>query len=149
MTQRHSTLVAILLGGLVAGTVDVFAASAINGFADPVRILKFIAAGVIGLPDARAGGAGVAVAGYVLQITMSMIIAAIYNIGAMALPVLRQRWLPAGIAFGVPVFLVMTYVVLPLSAAGNGMPPFTVKQAMNLIAMLVFGAIVGFFARAK
>lgn len=149
MTRRHSIPLAILLGGIVAGTVDIGAASAINGFIDPLRILKFIAGGLIGLPAARAGGNEVAILGYGLQVGMATIIAAIYNLSAEWLPVLRRRWLPAGIAFGVPVFLVMTYVVVPLSAIGGGPPPFTIKQAMNLAAMLLFGAIVGYFARAK
>jgi hypothetical protein len=148
MRSRHSFLVAVLLGGIIAGTIDVFAASAINGFVDPLRILRFIAGGLIGLPAARAAGLNASALGYGLQVGMSVLIAAIYNLGAMILPVLRRHWLPAGLAFGIGVFLVMTYVVVPLSAIGGGMPPFTQKQAMNLVAMLVFGTIIAWFARA-
>jgi uncharacterized membrane protein YagU involved in acid resistance len=90
----------------------------------------------------------IAVLGAALQIAMAIVIAAIYAVGASLLPVLRRRWLAAGLAFGVVVFAVMTYVVVPLSAVGAGMPPFTVKQAFNLAAMLLFGAIIAWFARA-
>jgi len=148
MRSRHSFLVAVLLGGIIAGTVDIFAASAINGFVDPMRILRFIAGGLIGLPAAKAGGLNSSALGFALQIGMSVLIALIYNVGATILPVLRRHWLPAGLAFGVGVFLVMTYVVVPHSAIGGGMPPFTEKQAMNLVAMLVFGTIIAWFARA-
>jgi hypothetical protein len=148
MRGRHSMLVAILLGGAVAGVVDILAASAINGFIDPLRICRVIAAGLIGLPAARAGGMQAAALGFALQVGMGIIIAAIYSIGAMILPILRRRWLIAGILFGIPVFVVMTYLVVPLSAVGGGMPPFTVKQAMNFAAMLLFGVIVAWFARA-
>jgi uncharacterized membrane protein YagU involved in acid resistance len=149
MRARHSAAVAILLGGAIAGIVDIGAASAINGFIDPLRIMRVIAAGVVGLPAARAGGLQLAALGLVLQVAMSVLIAAIYNVGAVILPVLRRQWLLAGLAFGVGVFVVMTYVVVPLSAVGGGMPPFTVKQALNLVAMLVFGTIIAWFARAR
>ena len=149
MRGHHSAIVAILLGGTIAGLVDIGAASAINGFVDPLRILRFIAGGLIGLPAAKAGGTETAALGLALQIAMSLIIATIYGIGATFLPVLRRQWLPAGLAFGVGVFAVMTYVVVPLSAIGGGMPPFTQKQALNLLAMLLFGTIIAWFAQAK
>ncbi len=149
MRGHHSAIVAILLGGTIAGIVDIGAASAINGFADPLRITRFIAGGLIGLPAAKAGGLQSSALGLVLQVAMSILIATIYNFGASLLPVLRRHWLPAGLAFGVGVFIVMTYVVVPLSAIGGGMPPFTVKQAENLVAMLVFGTIIAWFARGE
>jgi hypothetical protein len=148
MRAVHSTAVAVVLGGAVAGIVDIGAASAINDFVDPLRIMRVIAAGLIGLPAATAGGLQTAMLGLALQVGMGVIIAAIYNVGAHILPMLRRHWLPAGIAFGIPVFVVMTYVVVPLSAVGGGMPPFTLKQALNLVAMLVFGTIIAWFARA-
>ncbi len=149
MRGRHSAVAAALLGGTIAGIVDIGAASALNGFINPVRILKFIAAGLIGLKAAKAGGMEIAALGLALQIGMGIIIAAIFVVASNLLPVLKRHWLPAGLAYGVPVFLVMTYVVVPLSAIGGGMPPFTVKQALNLVAMLVFGTIIAWFARAK
>jgi hypothetical protein len=149
MQMRHSFLTAVIVGGAVAGIIDIGAASAINGFVDPLRICKFIAGGLIGLKAARAGGMETAALGLALQVAMGILIALIYNLGASLLPVLRRHWLPAGLAFGIPVFIVMTYVVLPLSAIGGGMPPFTARQAMNLVAMLLFGVIVAWFGRAK
>jgi hypothetical protein len=149
MQMRYSFAAAVVLGGAIAGIVDIGAASAINGFVDPVRICKFIAGGLIGLKAARAGGMEVAALGLALQVAMGILIALIYNIGASILPVLRRHWLWAGLAFGFPVFAVMTYVVLPLSAIGGGMPAFNAKQAMNLAAMLLFGVIVAWFGRAK
>ena len=149
MRARHSFLAAVVFGGAVAGIVDIGAASAINGFVAPLRICKFIAGGMIGLKAARAGGIEIAALGLVLQVGMGILIALVYNIGASLLPILRRHWLSAGLAFGVPVFIVMTYVVLPLSAIGGGIPAFTATQAMNLVAMLLFGAIVAWFARAK
>lgn len=148
MGGRHSTVAAIVLGGIVAGAIDIAAASAINGFINPLGILKFIAAGLIGLPAAKAGGIQIAALGAALQIGMSVLIAAIYAAGATALPVLRRHWLPAGLAFGVGVFFVMEYVVFAHSAIGRA-PAFTpLSFALNMAAMLLFGTIVAWFARA-
>lgn len=150
MRGRHSIVVAILLGGIVAGTIDIGAASAINGFVDPLRILRFIAGGLIGLPAAKAGGLNTSALGFALQIGMSLIIATIYNIGATILPVLKRHWLPAGLAFGVGVYFVMEYVVVPHSMIGKA-PPLALNMSLllNMIAMLVFGTIVAWFARAE
>ena len=149
MQNRHSIVMAILLGGVVAGTIDVGAASAINGFVDPLRILRFIAGGLIGLPAAKAAGLQASALGFALQIGMSLIIAAIYNIGATVLPILRRHWLPAGLAFGVGVYFVMEYVVVPLSAIHSA-PKFEVMSfGLNLLAMMLFGTIIAWFARAR
>ena len=95
------------------------------------------------------GGMQTAVLGFTLQIAMSLIIAAIYAIGATLLPLLRRAWIPAGLVFGVGVFFVMEYVVVPLSAI-HRMPTFTVQGlVLNMVAMLVFGTIVAWFARAE
>ncbi len=149
MRGRHSAIGAIVLGGGIAGIVDIGAACAINGFLDPITVCHVIAAGAIGRDAAMAGGLPTVALGLVLQIAMSLLIAAIYAAGAQVLPVLRRRWLPAGLAFGVAVFFVMEFVVVPLSAIGH-FPKFTPQSfGLNLLAMLLFGTIIAWFARTK
>ena len=148
MRGRHSTWVAIVLGGAVAGLVDLGAASAINGFVDPLAIARFISAGAVGLAAAKAGGLATALLGIALQIGMSIVIAAIFVVASGVLPILRRHWLPAGLGFGVAVFCVMNYVVMPPSAL-HRVPQFTAQSfALNMAAMLLFGTIVAWFARA-
>ncbi|HKU78857.1 MAG TPA: hypothetical protein VJQ42_03355, partial [Rhodanobacteraceae bacterium] len=65
---------AILVGGLVAGTLDVGAAALIN-MIDPRVILRFIAGGLLG-KAALQGGPAVAWLGLFLQWGMSLLIAA-------------------------------------------------------------------------
>jgi len=143
--MQRSTSKAILLGGLIAGTIDVGAASLIN-LVNPLRILRTIAAGLIGLAAARHGGIPVAALGLLLQWSMALIIAAIYVLAGRALPVLRTRWLLCGPAYGVTIFLVMNYVVLRLSALAVT-PDFTAQAfAENVLAMLLFGTIVAWSA---
>ena len=149
MRGRHSAIVAILLGGTIAGLVDIGAASAINGFLDPIIICHAIASGAIGRDAAKAGGMQTALLGLALQVGMSLIIAAIYTVGASLLPILKRQWLPAGLAFGVGVFFVMEFAVVPLSAIGH-FPKFTpLSFALNMAAMLLFGVIIAWFARAE
>ena len=142
--QARSAINAIVLGGFIAGTIDVGMAAAISG-RSPVTILHFIAGGILGRA-ALDGGAQAAALGLVLQWGMSLIIAAIFVFAAGHLPLLRKRWLTAGIAYGVPVYLVMTYVVVPLSA-WHRFPRFTLYGLVaNLLAMMLFGVIVSYFA---
>jgi uncharacterized membrane protein YagU involved in acid resistance len=141
---KLSYLQAILFGGLIAGTVDIGAASLISG-RNPVFISQFIAGGLLGKP-ALEGGLQNAALGVALQWAMSILIAAIYVFASTRLEVLRSRWLLSGIAYGIPVYFVMEYVVMPLSA-WHRVPKFSpIPFAENLLAMMVFGVIIAFFA---
>lgn len=131
-----------LLGGFIAGTIDIGSAAAINS-ASPVVICRAIAVGVLGLRSFQEG-ANSALLGLFLQWGMAMIIALLY-LGATALiPVLRARWPAGGMIGGIVTFLVMDYVVLPLSAVGHA-PRFTLRRgAENLVAIILFVEIIAF-----
>jgi hypothetical protein len=145
-TTSRSTLSAILLGGLIAGAIDIGAASLISG-RSLGYIMQVIAGGLLAKATFE-GGAGTMLLGFVLQELMGILIAAVYVVLMKAsLPVLTRRWVMSGLGYGVVIFLVMNYVVLPLSA-WKSVPHFTAfKFAANMAAMLVFGLIVAFFAR--
>ncbi|MGD0189462.1 MAG: hypothetical protein ABSD74_01845 [Rhizomicrobium sp.] len=146
MTElRYPAIVAILLGGLIAGTIDIGSAALING-RDIIFILHAIAGGWLG-PASFDQGMRSAALGLFFQWAMSLIIASIYVAAASLVPLLRRWWIAGGIAYGIGIFFVMNDVVLPLSAY-HRMPHFTaVKFAENTAAMLLFGLIVAFFAR--
>ncbi len=139
-------LAAILWGGFVAGTIDIGAASAITGLA-PTMIMKIVAGGLLG-KSAFEGGASIAVSGMLLQWAMSILIAAIFVIAARRMPGLIRHWVASGIAYGVATYFVMTYIVVPLSALGHGVPKFDPKGFFwNMLAMMLYGLIVAFFAQ--
>ena len=143
--MSKSNLIAIALGGFIAGTIDIGAAALIEQ-RSPLVILHFIAGGILGKP-ALAGGASVELLGLVLQWAMSLVIAAIYVLATELLPFVRRFWVASGLAYGVGIFLVMNYIVVPLSA-WKVVAHFTVfKFAANLTAMLLFGLIIAFFDR--
>jgi hypothetical protein len=138
---------ATLWGGLVAGTIDIGAASLIN-LASPVLILQFIATGVLGRAS-LSGGFSSAALGLLLQWLMSIIIAAVYVAAANRIAWLKVSWIVGGLLYGVVTFVVMNYVVVPLSRAPTSHhPPHIDKILENLAAMLLFGLIVAWFARS-
>jgi hypothetical protein len=134
----------MLLGGIVAATVDIGAACVISGRNLPF-ILHAIAGGVLAQASFD-GGARTAILGAILQEVMGVIIAAVYVIAARSVPILERRWIAAGLAYGVVIFFVMNYVVVPLSAWKEAPHFSTPGFAKNMLAMLLFGLIVAFFA---
>ncbi|TAN07462.1 MAG: hypothetical protein EPN36_02175 [Rhodanobacteraceae bacterium] len=142
---RRRVALAILAGGLIAGTLDIGAA-ALNNRVDPRLILHFIAGGVQGAA-ALHGGAASAWLGLFLQWGMSLVIAAVFVLAALRLRWLTARPVLAGLAYGVVIFVVMNYGVMFFSA-WHRINHFTPEKfAMNLVAMLVFGLIVAFCTR--
>ncbi|HJU26699.1 MAG TPA: hypothetical protein VJ722_08495 [Rhodanobacteraceae bacterium] len=142
----RATVRAILAGGLIAGTIDVGAAALIN-WINPLFVLRFIAGGLLG-KAALQGGLPAAAWGMLLQWLMSLLIAAIFVIAALRLRWLTARPILSGLAYGVVIYFVMNYVVMPLSA-WHRVPPFRLLSFVeNLVAMLVFGLIISFCARS-
>jgi hypothetical protein len=142
----RAVVVSAVLGGIVAGTVDVGAACLINQ--RPISfILHSIAGGLLANRSFQ-GGAATAWLGLALQELMGILIAVIFVVAISLAPVLRRRWLLGGLAYGVVIFFVMNYVVVPLSA-WHVIPHFTpAKFLANLLAMLLFGVIVAYFVRS-
>jgi uncharacterized membrane protein YagU involved in acid resistance len=137
----------IAVGGLLAGTIDIAAACLINGLS-PIVILHAIASGILGSASFRSGTSS-AVLGLILQWLMSLIIAAVFVIGATWFPLLRRRWMAAGLLYGIVIFFVMNYVVVPLSAVGHRFSFTPVKFLENMLAMLLFGIIIAYAARER
>lgn len=147
--QYREILIPILLGGIVAATIDIFVA-AIMYSQSPGRILQSIAGGLVGKATFD-GGMQTIILGAILQEAMGVLIAATYVVVMYAvvksLPALRGRWILAGLASGVVIYFVMGYIVLPLSAL-KATPHFSwLKFAKEIPAMLLFGLIVAFFCR--
>jgi uncharacterized membrane protein YagU involved in acid resistance len=146
--MRYSPLAAILLGGFIAGTVDIGVACLING-RTPIFICQVIAGGVLGRESLH-GGLGSAALGLALQWAMSLIIAAIFVAAAQIMPFLARRWLLSGLAYGVGVYFVMNLIVVPLSRiGGRGYHFVPVRFAEDMLGMFLFGVIIAWFARAE
>jgi uncharacterized membrane protein YagU involved in acid resistance len=132
-----------IYAGLIAGTIDIGAACTIN-MVGPGPILRFIASGLLGAPLPHE--TWVYCLGLGLQWMMSIIIAAIFVVAATKIPALLRRWIAAGIAYGIVVYFVMTFVVVPLSRAKSGHVTMS-SFVENLLAMILFGLIVAYMAQ--
>ena len=142
---RHGLIRAVVKGGLVAGTLDIGAASLING-ASPIVILRAVAGGLLG-PATFGMGASSAALGLLLQWLMSWLIAAIYALACRRIPSLARHWVRGGLAYGVAIYGVMNFVVFPLSAYRHLPRVDPLHVAGDLLAMFVFGVIVAYFVR--
>lgn len=143
MLTTRNALRAALIGGLLAGTIDIIAACVIFQ-APPAPVLKSIAAGIVGRPAAHAGGMDIVLLGAFLQAFISVVAAGVYAFASMALPILIRQWLIMGILFGGACDLFLMHVVGPL--AGLHMQTVgTYGWWANLIAnMLTYGPPIAF-----
>jgi hypothetical protein len=109
---RGSAGAAIAIGGVLAGTLDIFQACIKFGWDIP----KVIAAGLLGPAVINDGGAGIYVLGLILHYFIACSAAAIFYAASRRLRFMTQSWIVCGLFFGMAVQLVMGYIVLPLSA---------------------------------
>ena len=103
-----------LVAGVLDGTDAVIFNSGVRGVS-VMRIFQFIASGLLGLKAFR-GGWGTASLGVLLHFLIALSAAVVYYLLARTYREVRNRPLLWGPVFGVAVFLVMHYVVVPLSA---------------------------------
>jgi hypothetical protein len=116
-----SPSIAVVAGGLAAGVIDIaFACTfwALKAGVRPARIFQSVAAGLIGRPAAVAGGAQTAALGLALHFFIALTV--VYFAAARYAEALWRRPWAFGSLYGVAVFGVMHYIVVPLSAAGGG-----------------------------
>ena len=138
---KRPMLKAILLGGLIGGTLDLlFAVSfaAANGAA-PEVVFHTIASGLLG-QVALSGGSSISALGVACHFGLSLIWASLFAAAAWRFPRIVRGPLLAGVVFGVVVFLSMRFVVLPLSAYPRAVTFKPLATVLDLLShMLLFG----------
>lgn len=127
------------LFGLLAANLDLLLAVAWwmpHGVA-PIQIPQGIAAWVIGVDDARAGGAASAVFGMLFYASLVAMMALLYRHLARRWPALHAHPLASGAAFGIAMYLGLFKVALPLWGAAP-MPPEPWAWTLVCVAAYVF-----------
>jgi hypothetical protein len=142
-TGKNKPLLAIGVGGLIAGTLDLLQASILFGWDIP----KVIAAGLIGR-EAFKGGAGTYLLGVLLHFFIATSFAAFYYASSRKLTFLKEHPLVCGLAYGAGVELVMSLVVLPLCAL-HAKGPYTLHDLLLGLGvhMVVIGLPISFSVR--
>lgn len=112
---------AILVGGLVAGALDLTYAFIVYGplsyHMSPVQVLQSVAAGWLGHDAASSGGAGAAALGFATHFMIAVAMAMVFVLSSQRLPALKVNAVTWGLIYGLGLYVVMNYVVVPLSAA--------------------------------
>ena len=142
---------AILAGGLIAGALDITYACLLwwlRADVSPVRILQSVASGLVGRASYE-GGARTAALGAFLHFFNALVIAAIFVGASRIWPILGRRAALFGPLYGIGVYLVMNYVVIPLSAfpRRSGGPPPVVWITGVLVHMFLIGLPIALAAR--
>jgi hypothetical protein len=120
---------AIVTAGAMAGVLDITAAlvsAYLQAGVPPLRVFQYIASGLLGA-DAFRGGLPVAALGLLLHFVIAFGAAAVFYAASRRLPVLVQKAVPAGVAYGVAVWAFMRFVVVPLSLVRQ--QPFRLRAA--------------------
>jgi hypothetical protein len=128
-------LLAIGVGGLIAGALDI--SQAIILFGKKVPLL--ITGGLLGR-RAFHGGAGTYALGLFLHFFIAMSVATIYYVASRRLKFLAEHWIVCGLFYGAAVDQVMTLIVLPLSAL-HAAGPYKLHDL--LLGIIVHSIVIG------
>jgi len=142
----------VAAAGLLAGALDLTFAFIFYGYQGitPERILRGIAAGLVGRDEALALGGAALPLGALLHFFTAVCAAFVYYAASRRFAFLtRSPWI-SGAVFGVCVYVFMHFVVIPLSHL-----PFRVQSPGNMAGELfshvfLFGIVIAFgVARAR
>jgi hypothetical protein len=112
------SLKTILIAGLTAGTLDLALAITyfgVTAHAPFTAVPQAVASGILGTRAFRLG-ISAALLGIFLHYFIALTVADFYYAASLRIPFLNRHPILSGAAYGIVVFLVMQYIVVPLSA---------------------------------
>lgn len=136
--EKSGGLKAILAGGLIAGILDITAASVnvwLNSGRGPVSTFQSVAGGLYGAETFN-GGYQTAAIGLALHFFIATIWAAVFYLASRKLKFMTRRAILSGVLYGIAVWLFMYLVVLPLSAWKTSVYPL--KSVVTGIIIHIF-----------
>ena len=129
---------AILWGGLIAGAIDIGVASitTLMHGGQPMRMLQGIAFALIG-PSAFKGGWGTAAVGLACHFAIAFGAAAAYYLVSRFLSVMVREPVVCGLLYGVPVFWITNFIIVPMSKIGRMLPSTPNQMMIGLVVLMV------------
>jgi hypothetical protein len=108
-----------------------------------ISSLQYVASGAMG-NAAFTGGLATALLGFVLEFVLTIIIAGVFILSADRIPLLRRHVIIGSLLYGFGVFIVMNFIVQPLSAApALPAPPMWLLIEIVLEHILLIGLPLG------
>jgi hypothetical protein len=149
--RRNSLLGSIVLGGTIIGIVHLIVQEwlifSVVGKTPLLVVLQYIASGLLGNAS-FAGGIGTALLGVLFHLVISYVVAAVFILAAGQIPFLRRNVIVASLVYGLAVFVVLNYGIIPLSATPP-IPGWTLPQLIELLIehALLSGLTLGLIVR--
>ena len=136
---RSKLLQPILIGGIVAGILDIsyaFIFSYLRSGRSPVFVLQSVASGAFGR-SAYQGGMKIAALGLAFHFLIATAATAVYVLASRILPFLLSHWIVSGFIYGVCVYAVMNCIVLRVSAIHATTWPWSYPKSVLIGGLLI------------
>jgi hypothetical protein len=135
-----SILRPILIGTLIAGTLDILAAITLTLLygRDPMAMLRYVGSGPV--PGATGMGAAGSVLGLAVHFALMAIMVAIFVLAASRLRQLWEKPLLWGFLYGLATYVAMNWIVVPLRFH-TPLPPSAMAIATQLFCHIVLVGI--------
>lgn len=138
--------------GLIAGTLDISDAFIWNAFhkISPKLVFQYIASGLVGVRSFELGWISICL-GILLHYFIATVWTATYYEMSRRWSLAANRPVVSGLTYGLGVYLVMNFVVLPLSAVPAPKRPPTIGSRINgvLAVMFCIGLTVALLSQRK
>jgi len=137
---RQSASLTILWIGLVAGTLDITDNLIFNQFRgiSPTRVFQYIASGLVGMKSFQIGLASVAL-GVLIHYAIALFWTGVFYAASRKFAILIRRPVISGLVYGGVVYLIMNFVVVPLSRVPPRPAAVTLASQINaVLALLLF-----------
>jgi hypothetical protein len=134
----------ILWATLLAGTLDIISAFVWSGAV--VSVLQTVASGPFG-NDVAQSPAG-APLGLLVHFAIMAVMVAVYVLAASRMPALNRFWVVAGLLYGLALWIVMYWIVMPLRWESFRPPSEALPIAQQLIShCLLAGLPIAFLTQ--
>ena len=133
--MRKSFFASALTAGLIAGTLDITAAcihAYIKSGTTPAQVLRYVASGAFG-KDATAGGASMAAWGLLFHFLIAISFTFFFFLLAMQFPSILKRPVLTAFVYGIFVWSVMRFIVLPYFSEISPRPIVGKEAILNSI----------------
>ncbi len=137
--KRKSATRAILIGGLIAGVLDITYACIFFGLrshVSPIRIFQSVARGALG-QQAFQGGLKTAALGLLFHFLIALTAATVYFLASRVLRVMITQPVVCGILYGLCVYLFMYGIVMHYSAIHSNTLPWNYPWAVLIPNLLI------------